>query len=82
MDDHNRFLSTPAAAAYLSDGLKPLSPRTLEKWRVTGDGPPFHRWGSGRGRVFYSRRDLDAWAASRWRRSTSDPGPGGRDGRV
>ena len=52
-----------------------LSPRTLEKWRLEGDGPVFHKFG---GRVVYSRDDLDAWAEGCRRRSTSDPGPEGR----
>ena len=64
-----KYLSTPAAASYLSDSLLPLSPRTLEKWRVTGDGPPFISLGR---RIFYCIEDLDAWAASRKRRSTSE----------
>lgn len=48
-----------------------VSPRTMEKWRVTGEGPVFHKFGS---KVFYAEQDLDAWVASRRRRSTSDPG--------
>lgn len=63
------FLSTPQAAELLG-----LSPRTIEKWRVTGGGPVFHKFGS---RVLYSQEDLERWAEGRRRRSTSDPGPGG-----
>jgi len=50
-----------------------LSPRTLEKMRVTGDGPPFIRLGRHRA-VRYREADLQAWIAGRVRRSTSDPG--------
>ena len=44
-----------------------------EKWRWSGEGPEFIKVG---GRVFYNREDLDAWLASRKRKSTSDRGPG------
>jgi len=66
------FLSTTQAA-----GLLGLSPRTLEKWRINGGSPPFHKFGR---RVLYSREDLEYWAAACRRKSTSDPGPGSRQG--
>ena len=65
------YLSTPQAAAVLG-----LSPRTLECYRVTGGGPPFLTYCN---RVHYLRTDLDAWAVSGRRRSTSDDG-GAADG--
>jgi predicted DNA-binding transcriptional regulator AlpA len=46
-----------------------LSPRTFEKLRMTGGGPPFIRLG---GAVRYQLEDLDAWIASNRRRTTSD----------
>jgi len=61
------YLTTQAAAEYLS-----LSPRTLEKHRVTGTGPHFRKHG---GKVVYRRQDLDDWSARGDRVSTSDPGP-------
>ena len=51
------FLSTRRAAAALG-----LSPRTLDRYRETGDGPAYHRFGA---RIVYRRADLDAWAAAR-----------------
>jgi predicted DNA-binding transcriptional regulator AlpA len=60
----HRRLRTPAAADYLG-----YTESTLEKKRVTGDGPPFIRLGRT---VVYDTRDLDAWLASRRARSTSD----------
>jgi hypothetical protein len=48
-----------------------LSPRTLEKRRVKGDGPPFYKVGR---RVLYRLGDLDEWIARGRRLSTSDPG--------
>lgn len=49
-----RILRTPAAAEYVG-----LSPSTLEKRRLLGDGPRFLRLG-GRA-VGYDVKDLDAW---------------------
>ena len=60
------FLTTKQAAEYLR-----LSPRTLEGLRVKGGGPPFRKFGS---RVVYKAVELENWADSRLRNSTSDPG--------
>ena len=46
------FLTTQCAAAYLV-----LSYRTLDGYRVSGEGPAFHRFGN---RVRYHQSDLDA----------------------
>lgn len=59
-------LTTEAAATYVG-----LSSASLEKYRVTGNGPPFLKLGR---RVVYDRRDLDDWLENHRRRSTSDPG--------
>ena len=63
----HELLTTEEAAEHLR-----LSPRTLETYRVTGEGPRFCKLGK---RVFYRRTTLDAWLNERERRSTSDPGP-------
>jgi excisionase family DNA binding protein len=60
------LLSTVEAAKYLQ-----MSRRTLEKFRVTGGGPPYHKLGR---LVRYLLRDLDKWIARGRRTSTSDPG--------
>ena len=60
------YMDTRQAAAYLG-----LSRRSLEKWRLNGSGPTFRRFGRRR---LYHLADLDAWAAARKARSTSDPG--------
>ncbi|WP_243841253.1 helix-turn-helix domain-containing protein [Novosphingobium sp. PhB55] len=39
-----------------------LSPRTLEKLRVIGGGPPFKKFGR---RVLYSLVDVELWANRR-----------------
>jgi len=59
------FLTTGAAALFLGG----LSRRTLERWRVVGEGPPFLKLGR---RVFYARRDLVEYATQQRRRSTSE----------
>ena len=46
-----------------------LSERTLERWRVSGGGPPFAKLGK---RIFYRQSDLDDWIASRLCHSTSE----------
>lgn len=61
------FFDTPQAAKYLG-----LSRRTLEKFRCTGSGPAYLKLGR---RAMYTLADLDEWAMSRRRTSTSDPGP-------
>lgn len=68
----SKYFSTREAAAWLG-----LSPRTLDRYRVSGDGPAFHRFGS---RVRYLAPDLEAWASAR-RLSTPDDGPAGREGK-
>ena len=56
-------------------GILDLSIRTMQKYRLRGDGPRFLKISAGiRGGVKYRRRDLFAWAESRIRTSTSDPG--------
>jgi Helix-turn-helix domain len=57
------FLFTDRAAKRLK-----LSARTLEKWRVFGQGPAYHKFGS---RVVYTLDDLDAWVVAQRRTSTS-----------
>jgi len=59
------FLNNEEAARFLS-----LSPRTLEKHRVIGDGPRFRKLGR---RIVYAVGDLEAWADARACESTSDP---------
>ena len=72
MTQECKYLNTRKAAAELG-----LSTRTLDRYRVSGDGPVFLKFG---GRVRYLREDLDEWARTRRRRSTSDDGSGPRPG--
>jgi predicted DNA-binding transcriptional regulator AlpA len=50
-----RYLKTPDAAVYLGMGVS-----TLERLRVEGSGPRFHKLGSKA--VRYRVDDLDTWA--------------------
>ena len=62
-----RFMRTKAVAEMLG-----VSPRTVEDWRSTGDGPPFQR-PPGRRLVLYEPEAVAAWVRSGGpRRSTSD----------
>ena len=57
-----RFLDNQEAAHYLK-----LSPRTLDRQRLTGEGPRFRKFGR---RVVYAIEDLEAWANERIFRRT------------
>lgn len=52
-------LNSANAAAYLG-----VSRKTMALWRHQRDGPDFYKLG---GRIFYFRRDLDAWICSQRR---------------
>jgi hypothetical protein len=45
-----------------------MSPRTLERWRWTGEGPAYFKIG---GRVVYRLDDIEAFESSRRCESTS-----------
>lgn len=62
-----QFLNTVEAAQIIK-----LSPRTLERMRVEGGGPPFLKAGPGkRSRVLYRYQDLIDWLAPRTFDNTS-----------
>ncbi len=61
------WYDTRGAADYVG-----LAPQTLNKMRVYGGGPAFHKLGNLL--VRYTQADLDAWLESRRRTSTSDQG--------
>ena len=46
-----------------------ISPRTLERWRWTGEGPSFVKLG---GRVVYRLEDIEAFEADQLRKNTID----------
>jgi hypothetical protein len=56
-----------ASAEYIDeDGLSErylIPPRTAQRWRATGGGPPFVRL--GRRRVVYRVADVERWLAER-----------------
>ena len=59
------FLTTAEAAHRLG-----LAKKTLERWRWSGDGPPFAKLGRA---ARYPVRQLDDWAEKRVRESTRSP---------
>ena len=68
----NERIKTPAAAVYVG-----LSTSTLEKLRLTGDGPLYLKLNRA---VVYDTSDLDDWLQSRRKRSTSESDPSGMVG--
>lgn len=65
---------TPPEDGYLTERelarLLNVSPRTLQGWRLRGNGPPFCAFSERCIRYLWS--DAAEWARSRRRRSTSD----------
>ena len=63
-----RYLDTEQAAAYIL-----LSPATLVRMRITGEGPRYAKVGR---RVIYAIEDLDAWVEERKQSFTGEaPNP-------
>lgn len=60
----HQLLRERAAAELLS-----VSHRTLQRWRVTGDGPPFRKIGR---RIAYHVGDLEVWINQRKHTSTTE----------
>jgi hypothetical protein len=53
-----RFLNEQALSAHLS-----IPRRTLQRWRQSGEGPPYVR--AGARRIIYSLEAVTVWASSR-----------------
>jgi hypothetical protein len=70
---HTDLLFDGEGAGRYLGGEKPLSPRTLERWRLEGTGPRYVRVG---GRVRYKKSALDDFLRAGERSSTSDTGQG------
>jgi hypothetical protein len=66
--------SHATAAEYVDEaGLSEkylIPPRTAQRWRASGAGPPFVRLGPRR--VLYRIADVEAWLATRTYRSRAD----------
>jgi hypothetical protein len=60
----HRMVSVPEATDYLG-----VRTSFLNKSRITGDGPQFHKLGR---RVVYAPFELDTWLDERKRRNTSE----------
>ena len=75
MHDDDPFWNTLKAADYLG-----LMPKTLERMRTTGEGPPYRKHGRY---VRYTRAELDAWSQARSHAGTGNgtqPGTGSAQG--
>ena len=70
MSTETVLLTTDEAAEVLG-----LSPQTLVRYRITGEGPRFRKIGRW---VRYVPSDLDEWLDGCTRESTSDDGSNGR----
>ena len=68
-------LPDPLYLAEETASLLKSNPRTLERWRSIGTGPPFVKIGR---RVAYRLSDLQAWLAQQTRRHTSERAEAGR----
>ena len=66
MTEEIKYLNTVQAGRVLG-----LAPKTLARYRCTGKGPVYCRFGN---RVRYRLKDLDDWAETRRRASTVDDG--------
>jgi excisionase family DNA binding protein len=64
---YDELLTVEEAATRLK-----ISKHTLNRWRVTGEGPPFVKYGPRL--VRYLEGALTEWETRRTRRSTSDVG--------
>ena len=63
----DRYLSAVEVAEMLG-----LSKRTLARWRMTGAGPAFHKFGN---QVRYKLSYVTAWAAAQNRGHATRPKP-------
>lgn len=62
----SRYITTEQAANYCG-----FSPRTFEKYRVTGEGPRYIKRGK---KVLYAVEELESWMRDGLRRSTTHTG--------
>ena len=70
--------TTPYLTRLEAAALCRLKVQTLAAWASQGRGPTFIRVGGGpRGKVLYSRAEIEAWLAGRVVRSTANE-PAGR----
>jgi hypothetical protein len=69
----NQAAANQAAEYVDEDGLREryqISPRTAQRWRSSGDGPPYVRL--GKRRVVYRVADVERWLAARTFASIAD----------
>jgi len=64
----DRLYDELGAGVYLAGEANPVSPRTLQRWRMTGEGPAYVKLGR---MVRYEQSALDAFKSANRRKSTS-----------
>jgi Helix-turn-helix domain len=64
----SRMRNERSAGIYLGGEDDPISERTMQRWRLTGEGPGYVKMGK---MIRYSEDQLDAYKAARLRSSTS-----------
>ncbi len=64
-----QLISTRQAAQLLG-----LSPDTLRRWRTSGRGPAYARFGALHGRAFYLPKDIEAWVDRHLKQSSQEMG--------
>jgi hypothetical protein len=73
-EDYMANYQHTGTADYLAeDGLHEhylIPPRTAQRWRASGEGPPFIRL--GKRRVLYRRADVERWLVGRTFTSLAD----------
>lgn len=69
MTDHDVLFDTEGAGRYLGGSDKPISRRTLERWRTEGVGPDYVKMVNA---VRYPKSGLDAFKQACRRQSTSE----------
>ena len=66
--NNEELFDDASAGEFLGGKVSPISPRTLQRWRVEGVGPKWIKVGR---LVRYRRSDLEAYLETRVRQSTS-----------
>lgn len=68
MADNNILFDEDGAASYVGGSQSPLSPRTMQRWRLEGIGPNYVKLGR---LIRYRKSDLDRFIDERTHSSTS-----------
>lgn len=73
MSNQDRIHTTKSAGKYLGGEEDPIPPKTMERWRQEGIGPPWYKIGKA---VRYGENNLDEYREGCARRATCEGGTG------